>query len=422
MSKTIWIWNHYATNMFFEKGGRHHWFGRFLVKKGYNVKIFCASTIHNSKENLDTEGKVYCTDFSDGIEYIFIKTPEYTGNGKARIKNMLVFYKKLFPVSKEIAAKDGHPDVILASSVHPLTLVAGIKIAKKFNVPCVCEVRDLWPESIVAFTNLTDNNIAVKLLYKLEKWIYKKADSLIFTMEGGKQYIIDKRWDKEIDLSKVFYINNGIDLDEFDLNVKNSNFEYSIELKKRNLIYAGSLRAANNVMNLVYAAKILKQKKVEDIQIIIFGDGPDKVLMEKYIKENRLDNIILIGKIDKQDIPKALTIENGINCINYKPVDIFKYGGSQNKLFEYLASGRPIIANIRMGYDIIEKNQAGIIASTNDANGLAEAIEEMTNIPDFLYSKMCYNARETARQYDFKILTNKLIDIIKETVAKRGLM
>ncbi len=418
----IWIFNHYATDMYFDGAGRHQSFAKYLKFNGHDAKIFCASTVHNSNINVDTNGKLFIEHTGqDNVPYIFVKTSNYQGNGTQRIRNMVEFYFRLFKVVKSYK-KNETPDIILASSVHPLTLVAGIKIAKKMHIPCICEIRDLWPESIVAFTKFTNNNIIIKSLYKLEKWIYREADALIFTMEGGKQYIIDKKWDKEIDLAKVFYINNGIDLDEFDLNVKNSNFEYSIELKKRNLIYAGSLRAANNVMNLVYAAKILKQKKVEDIQIIIFGDGPDKVLMEKYIKENRLDNIILIGKIDKQDIPKALTIENGINCINYKPVDIFKYGGSQNKLFEYLASGRPIIANLRMGYDIIEKNQAGIIASTNDANGLAEAIEEMTNIPDFLYSKMCYNARETARQYDFKILTNKLIDIIKETVAKRGLM
>ena len=163
-SKTIWIWNHYATNMFFEKGGRHHWFGRHLVKKGYNVKIFCASTIHNSEEEVDTKGRTYFTDFSDRIEYVFIKTPKYTGNGKARIKNMYAFYKELFPVSKEIAAKDGDPDVILASSVHPLTLIAGIKIAKKMGIPCVCEVRDLWPESLIEVGILGRDSLPAKVL------------------------------------------------------------------------------------------------------------------------------------------------------------------------------------------------------------------------------------------------------------------
>ena len=81
--------------------------------------------------------------------------------------------------AKEYAAEHGRPDVIFASSVHPLTLVAGLQLAKHFGVKCVCEVRDLWPESIVVYSNrFTKDNPLIKLLYRGEKWIYKKAESL----------------------------------------------------------------------------------------------------------------------------------------------------------------------------------------------------------------------------------------------------
>ena len=73
--------------------------------------------------------------------------------------------------------------------MHPLTLVAGIKIAKQFGIPCICEVRDLWPESIVAYGALKRNSIIAKILYQGEKWIYKKADSIIMTWEGGKNIL-----------------------------------------------------------------------------------------------------------------------------------------------------------------------------------------------------------------------------------------
>ena len=65
-------------------------------------------------------------------------------------------------MAKEYAKSNGKPDIILASSVHPFTLVAGIKIAKKFGVPCICEVRDLWPESIVAYGALKKRSMIAK--------------------------------------------------------------------------------------------------------------------------------------------------------------------------------------------------------------------------------------------------------------------
>ena len=60
------------------------------------------------------------------------------------------------------------------------------------------------------------------MLYILEKWIYKSADSIIFSMEGGKDYIIEKGWDAghggPVDLKKVYHINNGVDSELFDYN------------------------------------------------------------------------------------------------------------------------------------------------------------------------------------------------------------
>ena len=281
--KTIWIWNHYATNMFYDKGGRHHWFAKQLIRKGYDVKLFCATTIHNSDFEVETDGKLFVEDTSEGIDYIFIKAPKYIGNGKARIKNMLAFYKALLPVSKEIAKKYGKPDVIFASSVHPLTLAAGIKTAKKFSVPCVCEVRDLWPESLIEIGMLGRDSLISKVLYKGEKWLYKRADKLVFTMPGGMDYIRERKLDKVLDEKNIYYINNGIDFDTFteqqkEYRVDDSDLEDDSCFK---VVYTGSIRTANYVSDLIEAAETVKQKGIKDIKFIIYGDGDQKPVLEK---------------------------------------------------------------------------------------------------------------------------------------------
>lgn len=419
MKQNVWIWNHYATNTFKEQAGRHYWFAENLLKQGYNPTIFCASTIHNSNKVIDTENNKYIIKNSNNIPYVFVKTNEYNDNGKQRVLNMYNFYRNLFYVSKEYAIKYGKPDIIYASSVHPLTLVAGIKIAKKFNVPCICEVRDLWPETLVAYGALKKNSFFTKVLYLGEKWIYKKADKLIFTMEGGKDYIVEKGWDKEnngpIDINKVFHINNGLDLKEFDNNKDNNTFN-DIDLLNDEyfkVIYAGSIRRANNLELIINAAKYIKDNyQDKKIKFLIFGDGDEKLKLEKVCKQNNINNVIFKGKVEKKFIPYIVN-KSDLNILNYSYHPIWKYGGSQNKSFEYLAAGKPIISTITMGYDVIENNNAGISLKNQSAESIGENIIKIFNLSKNDYEKMGSNARKIAEQYDFKILTNKLIRVIE---------
>ena len=298
MKKNVWIWNHYATDGFYNQGGRHYSFAKNLIKSGYKPAIFCANTLHNSDKIIKISKGKYIKNTVSNIPYVYVKTSAYKGNGFQRVKNMLTFYRSLFPVAKEYAQIYGNPDVILASSVHPLTLVAGIKIAKKFGVPCICEVRDLWPESLVAYEILKRNSLIAKILYLGEKWIYKKADKLIFTMEGGRDYIIEQGWDKEnggsIDLNKVHHINNGVDLEEFDNNRKHYTFDDD-DLENEEIfkvIYTGSIRKANNLELIINAAKYVNKKTNSDIKFIIFGDGSEKGKLEDRCRvENIYDSI-----------------------------------------------------------------------------------------------------------------------------------
>ena len=117
----VWIMNHYATEMFEDKAGRHYWFAKELKKKGHDVTIFTASTFLNTNSAIDTGRKLFVEQKDEFSRLVFIKTPLWLGNGISRIKNWVAFYKNLFPVSKEIVKNGNNPDVIVASSVHPLT-------------------------------------------------------------------------------------------------------------------------------------------------------------------------------------------------------------------------------------------------------------------------------------------------------------
>lgn len=421
MSKNIWLWNHYATDMYKNEGGRHYWFAEQLIRKGYDTTIFCANTYHNKEEFIDTKNKKYATDILNNIPFVFVKTVPALGNGIDRVKNMVLFYKNIFSVAKEYAKQTKKPDVIVASSVHPLTMVAGIQVAKKLKVPCICEIRDLWPEAIFAFNKSRENSVLGKILVAGEHWIYKNADALIFTKEGDTDYIKEKKWDIEqggdIDLNKCHYINNGINFEDFIEKSKNNVIEdKDLESNKFNVVYTGAIRPVNNIGNLLDTAKLLKEYK--DIQFLIYGDGNQKELLEARIKNENITNVKMKGFINKQYIPYILS-KSSVNILNYSQTEYnWSRGNSSNKLFEYMASGKPVISTVKMGYCIIDKYKCGFSAEDNTAQGLANSILQIKSIGLNEYKDMSVNAVKGAKNFDFNKLTDKLIDVILSVTEK----
>lgn len=418
MKKNIWIMNHYAGGMFFDKGGRHYWFAKYLNKAGYKPVVFCANSKHGSKtEKYFDDNSLWHEHLAEEINtpFVFVRARTYVGNGKNRVLNMLDFYFNVKKAAKEYAKLHGKPDVIYASSVHPLTLVAGIKLAKYFGVKCICEVRDLWPEAPVAYSMIKKDGLFAKILYQGEKWIYTKADALIFTQEGGPQYIIDKGWDiahgGPINITKAFHINNGVDLDAFVANRDEYQFE-DADLQdgsKFKVIYAGAIRRINSLGIILDAAKLINDKR---IKFLIFGDGDELPKLRQRVVEENISNVVFKGHVNKQYIPSIVS-QSDLNVVHWEMNPLLRVGESYNKSFEYFAAGKPVFYTIRPNYSIVEKFQCGKLTDGFMAKDLAKGIESFVGMSDADKKMMADNAWKAAQTYDFKKMTLQLIDIVE---------
>lgn len=420
MKKKVWIMNHYAADMYRDKAGRHYWFAKKLKERGYSPVVFCANTFHNKAEQIDTKGKKICVKKDDGIPYVFVKTVPSMGNGLDRVRNMFGFYRHLFPAAKMYAKKYGKPDVIIASSVHPLTMVAGIQLARRMRIPCICEIRDLWPEAIFAFGKVKENSLLGKILTTGEHWIYKNADALIFTKEGDHDYLIEQGWTTEqggnVDLKKCYYINNGVNIEAFEesirsIKMKDEDLEKS---DKFNVTYAGMLRPVNNVGQMLDAAKLLKDEP--DIQFLIYGSGSQLEELKERVEREKITNVKMKGFVERKYIPYILSKSN-VNILNYSQSQYnWSRGNSSNKLFEYLASGKPVISTVKMGYDIIERYQCGMSIEQCNARNLAKSIRNMKRMQEEEYERYCLNAKKAASNFDFNVLTEKLTEVIESVI------
>lgn len=411
--KTIWIINHYAIPPSLGGLNRHYYFKRELEKKGYKVRIITSAKIHNSHVNFSEKGYDYVERNIDGVEYTFVNSGEYQGNGIGRYFSFIQFPVNTIKVMRKLFFRD-RPDVIYTSSPDLFTAFVASKYAKKKELPLIVEIRDAWPDSIITYTKYTKKNPVIKILYKLEKLLYQNADALIFTWQGGKEYIKDKKWDIEsggsIDLNKVFYVNNGVDLSAFDNNLSKFPFEDKYNtLNKFNVTYAGSIRRVNRVDIIIDAASILK--KETNVFFNIYGEGNYKDELIKKCEDNNLKNVMFYGYVSNEKMASILKASK-LNIIAGENHDLYKYGTSMNKLFVYMAAGRPVLSNVKSGYNEITISNCGIVLDSNSPEELANGIKKIMNLSKKEYENMCNNARETAKKYDYSVLADKLEKII----------
>ena len=411
-SKIIWIFNHYATNTFLEHGGRHYCFAKYLMQAGYSVRIFCASTVHNSQYNFIEDKKVFIERFCDGIPYVFVRTRNYRSNGIKRVLNILDFYKGLYEATKRIREK---PDIIIGSSVHPLTCVAAIKISRRYKIRNIVEIRDLWPESLVDYGLLKSYGLIARLLYRLEKWIYVSADDIVFTMEGGRDYIVDKKWDSSnggpVELDKVHYINNGVDLEVFRNSLEQNRIT-DPDLDNPStfkVVYTGSIRKANDLSRLIYAAQIVQKNIANSIVFLIYGDGDKKEELHRLVREMEITNVRFKGRVEKQYIPFILS-KCDLAYNEEGQLGVFNYGLSPNKLFDYLAAGLPILSISSHKYKIENLFNCTVAAADDSPTSIAKAILEAYQSDLSEYRK---NALFAGSQFDYKYLTEQFIEIIE---------
>ena len=402
----IWLINHYAVPPRYYPLARQNYFAKYLMRAGHEVTIFAASTVHNSDLNLIEDDTPYREDVVDGVHYVLIRCKSYHGNGVSRILNMLEFARKL----PGVCNKYPRPDAIVATSMPPMSCAAGIKLARKYGCRGIAEIADLWPESIVAYGIAGPRNPAVLYLRRLEKWIYKKADAVVFTMEGAYDYILEQGWEREIPRSKVHYINNGVDLEQFRYNREHFTVDDPdlTDPDTFKVIYTGSIRKVNNLGLLLDAAKELRDPRV---RFLIWGDGDEREALQQRVAEENISNVVFKGRVEKKYVPYITSCAD-LNIAHNTPSSLFRFGISFNKLFDYLAAGKPVLSDFPCPYNPAVLLHASLCVDDPTAQNIAQAVTQVAAMDREQYNELCSNAEKAAVEYDFRNLTNKLLQVI----------
>ena len=406
MSKCIWIVNYYTASPERMSNPRYLEFTNAFLMAGYEVIIFNS----NMSEGVDYRGK--CKDvWYNQYHFVHIKSPKYQGNGLKRMWSIFCFAMRLFFNRR----KFDRPNVIL-HNVHTPFDYPICWIAKSLKSKYVAEAWDMWPEDFVTFGLLSANNPAMKWAYRMEKKLYERADEIVYTLEGGKDYLKKKGWTTDtggkIDLNKVHYINSGINLEKFEID-KQSYQRPDLDLKASDtykIIYMGSIRLVNHVKELIDAAALLKDNP--KYRFFIYGDGDERPALEKYVEDKHIENVVFKEKRIPLSEVAWVVSQATVNVMNYQK-NFGLHGVSSGKMFQYFAAGKPILCNIKLNYSEISRNHLGVDRELETPEQYAEAIRELAEQPQHEYDAMCKRVLDIAKRYDYKVLAKRELEVIE---------
>ena len=403
----VWIVNYYTSPDC--SNPRYLEFAKHFTAKGWEVVTFYANWKGENTAPLFERQVI------DGYNYVKVKAPYYVGNGVSRMKSIWAFAWNIYRHVGEFE----RPDVILHNLHTPFDYPI-VWAAKKLKAKYVAEAWDAWPDVFAHLGLVSYNNPVLKLFYQIEKRIYQKADQIVFTIAGMIQYIKDKGWSTEtggkIDLKKVHYINNGIDLEQFDKD-KVAYPRPDADLNDRsklNIVYLGSINRANHVHTLIDAAKLLQD--LEYYRFYIYGDGADREELERKVAEEGIKNVIFKEKRIPLCEVAWVVSQATVNIMNYQKG--FGYMGvSSGKMFQYLAAGKPIVCNVEIAYDdVITDNHLGIARDIETPEAFAQAIRDVAEQSRASYDAMCERVREVAERFDYKKLAAEEIKVIEAAI------
>ena len=364
----VWILNHYANPPAFPGGARHHSLALHLPEYGWKATVLVSSVIHHANRQLLPDGVGSAVETVEGVDYLRLRIPQYEDNSIHRLMSMGAYCARaLDPRSRRRIAP---PDLVVGSSVHPFAALAGSIIATRYRVPFVFEVRDLWPETLIARGKMEENGAPARAFRTLERYLYRRAEHIVTVLPRAHEYITRCGVPRE----KVAYIPNGYnarDFEDLPPRPKRKTFDF---------MYFGSHGLSNDLDVLIdaYASFEARYEGKRPVRLRMIGDGPLKEGLQKRAEELGIRNISWEPLRPRGDVPALASEADCCVVVVGDLPRLYRYGISLNKLFDYMGAGRPVIAAAAAANDPVSEAGAGLSVPP-EAGALADAMLQMAS-------------------------------------------
>lgn len=337
----VWLLHPYAGGPGLGRHWRPFWLADAWARLGHRPVVVTAKFHHVLTSGAQTPGPQQI----GGVDFWFLETPSYRGNGFGRLWNQISFGRRFRHDSVDIAERFGRPDVVIASTPHLFFVPAARQVARRFDAKFWIEIRDLWPESIVAAGLAPAWHPLVKVIGLQERYAYRAADRVVSLLPGAEAYMNSRG----LAPGTFVWVPNGVSDGEMRSALEPQNIDHrAIERMKtmkaqgkRVVLYAGAMGPPNALENVIDAAAILSKTNPE-ICFLLIGAGVSRSQLEQ--RAANLPNVEFQDEVDRPIIHAMLRdADCAVMCLHENAH--YDHGISPNKLFDYFLFGpRTVIA------------------------------------------------------------------------------
>jgi len=388
---------------------RPFYLAREWVADGHQVLIVAGSHSHLRRVQPDVGGQM-AREVLSGINYVWLRTPKYSGNGVQRLLNILAFTRGLRKCGCWMFFR---PDVVIASSTHPLDVSTAKSIATRYGAKLIWEIHDLWPRSPIELSGISPWHPFMAWLQWAENRACRAADQVVSILPNTKEYLCEHGLDGQ----KFHHIPNGVDIGEWSAYQPTQNLpraiSEAIDTAHRDgrvvVLYAGSHGTANALRHLVDAAAMLQGHRVA---IVLVGDGPLRAGLIDRAKALKASNISFHPPVPKCAIPELLR-QADILYLGWENHPLYRFGICPNKMLDYMMSAKPILHSVSAGNDPVAEAKCGVSVPAGRADLIAEAIMKMSFMPRHALQELGESGRRFAvENHSYKSLAQKFLEIL----------
>lgn len=398
---------HQAFASLAEPGGtRHYELARYLAQRGDQVTVIASPVSYlTGQTQANKPSPAAQPDHEAGIQVIHAYT--YAALHKSFFHRLLSFFS--FMASsfiKGLQVKD--IDLVWGTSPPIFQGLTAWALARLKGVPFLFEVRDLWPAFAVG-VGVLRNPLLICLSECLERFLYRHADLVVVNSPGFLDHV-RARGARSVEL-----VPNGADPRMFDPYGAGLAFRQAHRLEDKYItLYAGAHGLSNDLGVLLQAAAVLQHRP--DIAVVLLGDGKDKPALQQQAAALGLKNVCFLPPLPKSGMADALAAADACIAI-LKPIPLYATV-YPNKVFDYMAAGRPVILAIDgVIRQVVETAQAGIFVQPGDPAALAAALSWLADHPQEARAMGARGRQIVEAQFDRALLAQRLADILTDLVT-----
>ena len=280
------------------------------------------------------------------------------------------------------------PDVVIATSPQLLVGLAGWWIARMKRVPLVFEVRDLWPESLLAVGVGSKNSVLNRSLGAIAGFLYRNSGHIVVVTSAVKEHLINQ-WG--VPATRISVVENGVETDLFAPAAGNQAARELNLTGKFVVSYVGTLGMAHGLGTIVDSAAQLGDE-IPEVVFLLVGEGAERKHLLDLVREKGLGNVRFLSQQDREKIP-AIISASDVCLVLLRKSDLFKTG-VPTKMLEFMSCGRPVILGVDgQARTLLEEADAGLYVEPEDSRSLTDAIRQLHKDPE-LRQKLGANGRQ----------------------------